>query len=153
MVPVSTLFDKNNMTDIAITSEEAHQAQEISRRLNSDRATVFAISGDETSSAVRPELDAILRKVIQAMSEGGAVTIGSLPRELTTTVAAQMIGVSRPTLMKKIREGQLPSHKVGAHTRLKTEDVQEYIRKRQVDRAAAFAELRELEDSLEENEG
>ena len=41
---------------------------------------------------------------------------------MTTTVAAQRIGVSRPTLMKAIRAGELPAHKVGSHFRIRTED-------------------------------
>ena len=47
----------------------------------------------------------------------------SVPQELTTTVAAKRLGISRPTLMKLIREGKIPAHKVRSHMRLLTTDV------------------------------
>ena len=73
--------------------------------------------------------------------------MGSIPSELTTTTAAGMLGISRPTLMKLVHAGEIPAHKVGSHTRINADDVlayREQIRNRQ---RAAFDELRAFEDA------
>ncbi|HZK04577.1 MAG TPA: helix-turn-helix domain-containing protein [Actinomycetaceae bacterium] len=77
------------------------------------------------------------------------MTIGTLPKELTTTTAAGILGVSRPTLMKMIGRGEIPAHKVGTHSRLFSRDVLEFRRAQREDARKAFEELRELEDLLD----
>lgn len=79
------------------------------------------------------------------MARGGTVTIGSVPEVLTTSAAAGILGISRPTLMKMINTGLIPSHKVGTHHRLRAEDVFAALRARRSRERAAFAELMELE--------
>lgn len=69
------------------------------------------------------DLAAIISRVVEVMANGGTITIGSLPEELSTNVAAEQLGVSRPTLMKMIHAGEIPAHKVGTHHRLKATDV------------------------------
>ncbi len=95
------------------------------------------------------DLAAIISRVLEVMASGGTITIGSLPEELSTTVAADQLGVSRPTLMKMIRAGQLSAHKVGSHHRLKAADVLAAKRARLERQRQAFGELRQLEDELE----
>ena len=105
-------------------------------------------SGESVS--IPRELANMLRQVLQAVADGKTITIGTLPEELTTTVAAQQLGVSRPTLMKMISEGEIAAHKVGTHTRLKTSDVTAFRRERLARQRAAFDELRAIEDELGE---
>ena len=71
------------------------------------------------------------------------MTIRSMPDELTTTVAADLLGVSRPTLMKMIKEGELRSREVGTHRRIRSRDALELRDKRDASRKAAIARLRE----------
>ena len=73
-----------------------------------------------------------------------------MPKELTTTAAAKLLGVSRPTLMKWVGEGRLASHKVGRHTRFESEDVlrlKEQRRRAQID---SVRRMMELEDAMED---
>lgn len=74
------------------------------------------------------------------------MTIGSLPRELTTTTAAAVLSISRPTLMTLIKNGTIPAHKAGSHTRLYAEDVLTARAARRARERAAFARLRDLDD-------
>lgn len=110
----------------------------------------LAISEPNLGSIPVPdELTQILETVLNVVANGGTVTIGALPEELTTTVAARMIGVSRPTLMKMIDRGEIPAHMVNAHHRLKTSDVHAFQKLRIQQQKEAFAELRVLEEDLE----
>jgi excisionase family DNA binding protein len=83
--------------------------------------------------------------VLDVMARGGTITIGSVPDVLTTSAAAGILGISRPTVIKMIRDGQLPAHRVGTHHRLKSEDVFAALKARRARERAAFLELMEIE--------
>lgn len=87
-------------------------------------------------------------KLIAVLADGGSVTVGGMPEVITTTTAAEALGVSRPTLMKFVRNGDLPSSQVGRHTRLKRDDVLAFRRERLQKQRDALDELLKLEDEL-----
>ncbi|MDN4483208.1 helix-turn-helix domain-containing protein [Demequina lignilytica] len=96
-----------------------------------------------------PGFAKFLARVLHEVAEGHRVTVGTLPPELTTTVAAEQLGISRPTLMALIRGGELPAHKVGSHTRVKTKDVLEMRKRRIRKQRAALESLLKFEDELD----
>lgn len=100
---------------------------------------------DAATQPLPRELGALLQEVLRGIASG-SVTVSTIPSVVTTSTAAAMLGVSRPTLMKMIREGVLDAHKVGSHTRLRSEDVLEFKRARRERERAAFAALLEAED-------
>lgn len=123
------------------------------------RSQAAILIGDSQAPTGRPvelsngqqipsELADLLRKVLDAVAAGRTVTISTLPEELTTSAAAEMLGVSRPTLMKLVRSAEIPAHKVGTHTRVRTADVLNFQRARLERQRHAFDELRNLEDEL-----
>ncbi|MGC4175662.1 helix-turn-helix domain-containing protein [Demequina sp.] len=99
--------------------------------------------------SLTPQFAATMARVFADLARGRTLTIGALPDELTTTVAAEQAGVSRPTLMKWIRDGELAAHKVGSHTRVKTADLLALRRSRAVAQREALAQLLALEDELD----
>lgn len=48
------------------------------------------------------------------------ITVNFTPNVLTTSEAAELLGLSRPTLAKWTDEGRLPSHKAGKHRPVQT---------------------------------
>lgn len=133
-------------TVVVTRAIERQQAGELLGALEGHADRLSVIGGRAT---VPVDLAAIIGKVLEVVANGGTVTIASMPEELTTTVAAEQLGVSRPTLMKMIRNGEIPAHKVGSHHRIKFVDVQKAKRARLARQAAALEELRRLEDELE----
>lgn len=93
-----------------------------------------------------PELTERLRRVLHAVAAGRTVTAGPLPEELTTSAAADMSQISRPTLMKLVREQAIPSHRVNSHTCLRTHDVLAFRRTSLERPQRAFPDLRALEE-------
>lgn len=96
-------------------------------------------------NALPPEVGKVLQHVLAVMARGGSVTVTAIPQELTTTAAAEILGVSRPTLMKMILAGDIPAHRAGTHHRLFSKDVLDAARARRERQRAAFDELLELE--------
>lgn len=95
------------------------------------------------------DLQRVLTRVLESLAAGHAVTVTSIPDVLTSTVAAEMIGISRTTLMRHARAGEIASHKVGSHTRFRREDVLRFRDGRRAQQREALRELLELEDELD----
>ncbi|WP_161885271.1 helix-turn-helix domain-containing protein [Marisediminicola antarctica] len=98
------------------------------------------------------QLDRKLAELVQFVIRGlpsGTVSVHAVPAEMTSTTAASVLGVSRPTLMKMVKDDLLASHKVGAHHRFKHTDVADLAEVRRAARLEAFTELRELDEALE----
>lgn len=120
--------------------------------------TTLTVTSDQVSQAgafdpvalgsvVPKELAGILSEVVRIVAAGGTVTIGSMPEELTTTAASDLLGISRPTLMKLVRDGEVAAYKVGTHTRLKTVDVLGYRDRLREQQRDALQALRDFEAS------
>ena len=63
------------------------------------------------------ELAEALLQVAEQLSKGKAVLVAPCDTRLTTQDAADMLGVSRPTLVKLLESGKIPFTKVGRHRR------------------------------------
>ncbi|HJA38472.1 MAG TPA: helix-turn-helix domain-containing protein [Candidatus Brevibacterium intestinigallinarum] len=60
--------------------------------------------------------------------DAGAHT-GELPEQLTSAAAADVLGISSPTLAKWVSERRIDASKKGTHARFKREDVLELRRR------------------------
>ena len=136
-----TFVAANN--SLLATERDAAQAREALTDLAMDDRLL--LMGGDAEPGARPlpaELAELIRQVLEAVATGRPVTVAALPRELTTSNAAALLGVSRPTLMKMIDREEVPVHKVGTHTRLASEDVLALRAERRVRERAAFEQLR-----------
>lgn len=128
------------------TPRAQHQAHEISDRL--ERQTVeeeqVVIAGIELGDDIRD----LLHRIITIIGEGGTVTVGSMPEVITTTVAAELLGMSRTTLMKHVRNDDLPSFQVGSHTKLRRDDVLAFRKSQLRKQRDALDKLLALEDEF-----
>lgn len=83
----------------------------------------------------------LLVRVATALQEGKVISLVPETQELTTQAAANILGVSRPHLIKLVESGELPFHKVGAHRRIRLKDLMEYQRLRDRGRREALDEM------------
>ncbi|AQQ16322.1 Helix-turn-helix domain protein [Corynebacterium glaucum] len=63
-----------------------------------------------------------IRNVLEDIAEGRLVRSPEPEDEMTTQQVANLLGVSRPFVVKLIDDGRLPGHKVGTHRRVYTRD-------------------------------
>jgi excisionase family DNA binding protein len=80
-----------------------------------------------------------LTKVVAALHAGKAVTIAPQVMKLTTQQTADLLGVSRPTVVRLINDGALPAERIGNRHRLLLDDVLAYREQRRNRRYEALA--------------
>ncbi|WP_431791520.1 helix-turn-helix domain-containing protein [Microbacterium paraoxydans] len=124
-----------------IDTEIREEARETIGKLHDAEPQCFVLRTALSEIPLPADLSGFLMGVLQQIASGEAVGVQSLPEELTTTTAAQRLGVSRPTLMKMIKRGELEAYRVGSHTRLKTSVVLDFARSRQEARKDALAKM------------
>ena len=81
---------------------------------------------DGQSIELTPSMAEVLLQVADAMRRGQAVTVAPQNQRLTTQEAADMLGISRPTLVRMLEAGEIPFEKVRRHRRLFLTDVLEF---------------------------
>ena len=84
----------------------------------------------ETAEKISIPLRALklLAKILEAMSHGKPISLVPVATEMTTQAAAELLGCSRPHLVKLLEKGKIPFTKVGKHRRIKYEDITKYKR-------------------------
>ncbi len=108
---------------IAIASYDALAS--VIEQLRSDNPEIEI---EETQEKIKIPLSALklLGAILKAMSEGKPFSLVPIATEVTTQKAAEILGCSRPHLVKLLKDGEIEYTKVGKHRRVKFEDVMEY---------------------------
>ena len=86
---------------------------------------------DETNEKIKLPLTALkfLNEILKSMSEGKPISIVPVATEVTTQKAAEILGCSRPHLVKLLEDGVISYTKIGKHRRVKFEDIMNYLKK------------------------
>ena len=98
-----------------------------------------ALAGPRDRVALPEEVHALLVQAIEAMRAGHAVTVTPHAQRLTTQQAADLLGVSRPTLVKIIDAGEIPCERTSTRRTLLLADVVAYRRRRRDRQLEAIA--------------
>ena len=143
MARYSAFLDACVLVPIALADTLLRLAEAgLYRPLWSDRVldevvdAIEAIHPELASGPTRSRADAMqaLVKVVESMRAGKAITVAPLDQRLTTQEAADFLGISRPTLVKLLEQGEIPYERpaAGRHRRVRLSDVLDYqILKRQ----------------------
>jgi len=116
---------------------------------NKDHKFKVMPEGGQTAEVVlTPGLSDLLIELLRHIGAGDAVTLVPVSQMLTTQQAADILNVSRPYLISLIEKDEIKCVRVGRHRRIKAEDLFAYKQKRDGERAAALAELAELDADL-----
>lgn len=85
--------------------------------------------------------------LLDAERTSGAVVV-PIKEEFTTTEAATMLGLSRPTLMRLVAAGEIAHVKVGSHHRIPAEAILSFQRARRVQRDKAAEALSQFSNEI-----
>ena len=83
----------------------------------------------------------LLDAILEANANGHAVTVMPSHGELTPNQASEMLGVSRPFLIKLLDEGHIPFRRVGAHRRIRIDALENYRRAEEERQLSVLAQL------------
>jgi excisionase family DNA binding protein len=112
-----------------------------------DRRVALVVS-DGAVLELPAEVFDVLRAILQAMADGLAITIAPRHTVLTTSEAADLLGISRPTLVRLLESGAIPYEQPGRHRRVRLADVLAHQARSRRARAAALDEMaRSAEES------
>lgn len=93
--------------------------------------------------SVELPLDAvkILQTVAEAMQSGHAISVVPTNKVLSTQEAADMLGISRPTLVRLLEEGEIPFMKPRRHRRILLSEVLKYQKRQRHEADAALSDI------------
>lgn len=137
----ATLLATDRITISDRTVDQARQTPPLTG------STLFVHTADGDEVELPGELQSVLLNALASIADDGEVVIGRMPEELTSTVAADLLGVSRPTVMKWVRDGEIEAFKVGTHTRFHRDEVLRVRTARAAKRRTAFEDLRALDEA------
>jgi excisionase family DNA binding protein len=136
------------------TEMDATLARETSRSLASRMRSKTPLSfrvGDaakeETLQLPAPAVKMLVR-ILEEMARGNAVTLIPVHAELTTQEAAEMLNISRPSLIQLLDEGKIEYRKVGTHRRVRFDALMAYKRQADTERRAALTELASYDQEI-----
>ncbi len=116
---------------------------ELSRFLEHHDQPAALLGPDGEQVPLPIEVYQLLMNVVHSLGEGKAITLAPVSQRLTTQQAAELLGVSRPTLVKLLDEGEIPYEQPtsGRHRRLLLRDVIEYRDRRRANRRRILADM------------
>ncbi len=120
---------------------EVHDFLSARKKAGLDRpGPTYFLSGSAPGDRVElpEELYRVLRQVVDALRSGLAVTVAPQTQTLTTQQAADLLGVSRPTVIRLLDDGEIPFERVNTHRRIELRELLAYRERR---RAAQYAAL------------
>jgi excisionase family DNA binding protein len=134
---------------------DAVLAKETSRVLashirNSDPMELRISDDPSPDGMVKLPLSAarMLVRILEEMARGNAVTLIPVHAELTTQEAAEMLNISRPSLIQLLDEGKIDYRRVGTHRRVRFEGLMKYKRAAETARRVALEELAAYDQEL-----
>lgn len=108
-----------------VAMESYHSLIEVLESLHKENPEIEI---EETKEKIKIPLKALklLAKILKATSQGKPISIIPVATEMTTQAAADLLGCSRPHLVKLLEEGKVEYTKIGKHRRVKFEDIINY---------------------------
>lgn len=134
------------LTPTLPTESDANLAKETSRLLaprvgsSAPLSVRLDAAKGETLRIPAPAVKMLVR-ILEEMARGNAMTLIPVHAELTTQEAADMLNISRPSLIQLLDGGKIEYRRIGTHRRVRFESLMAYQRKADAERRAALAEL------------
>lgn len=83
----------------------------------------------------------LLAQILEQTGKGMPVSIVPIATEITTQAAAEILGCSRPHIVKLLESGEIKFTKVGKHRRIKYRDLMEYKKKRKAEQRQLLIDM------------
>lgn len=134
------------------TKEEQKAAMESYDALASTLENIHSdypeIEIEETNERIKIPLNALklLVRILKETSQGKPISVVPIATEITTQAAAELLGCSRPHLVKLLEKGEIKFTKIGKHRRIKYQDVVDYKKKVKQEQRKLLVEIMKADE-------
>lgn len=141
-------FDKRKPTPKEqLAARESYESLVSSIGLLQNDLPVIEIA--ETGRKIRIPVSVLrlLIQILKEISQGNPVTVVPEATEITTQAASEVLGCSRPHVVRLLEEGKIPYTKVGKHRRIRYDDLMSFKKKMKVSQKKKLQDLMKLDEA------
>ena len=132
-----------NRPHTTLPPQDLDAVLDVSRFLEQLEGPAALVGPDGQAVALPAQVSSVLSEVVRAMQQGKAISVAPVDQLLTTQEAADFLGISRPTLVKKLEDGSIAFERPsgGRHRRVRLVDLLQYRDRQLTERRKALREL------------
>jgi excisionase family DNA binding protein len=127
--------------ETVLPPRDAEALTAIEAILDAKHESLSLVTVDGNEVVLPEELRSVLTRVVTSMRRGQAITLAPHAMRLTTQQAADLLGVSRPTLIKLLENGKIPYETPNRHRRIRLIDLLNFQATRRSERRQAVKDL------------
>jgi excisionase family DNA binding protein len=124
---------------VTLPQAEQQEVQRLERLLK--RGAPILVGGSRERVRLPVTVYELLKRIVQLMAAGKAITLVPDDQVVTTQRAADILGMSRPFFVKLLETGAMAHHRVGNQRRVYLRDVLQFAHEREQERQAALNRL------------
>lgn len=144
----------NTVTKLRIDDRDREEARKGAGLLGALAATGGLFLTDPSGKPILKEMPASLLRAVHdfldTIAQPGETLVFKAEHEVSPETAAEMLGISRPVVYKRMDAAKLPFRQVGTHRRIRVADVA-LLRQHEEQRRTAAAEIAADTEDLEAN--
>lgn len=132
-----------NRPHTTLPPQDLDAVLDVSRFLEQLEGPAALVGPDGQAVALPAQVSSVLSEVVRAMQQGKVISVAPVDQLLTTQEAADFLGISRPTLVKKLEDGSIAFERPsgGRHRRVRLVDLLQYRDRQRTERRKALREL------------
>lgn len=111
--------------DVVLPSNDPTKHRELASFIDSHQGNL-SLTADDESVQLGPEATRILKVALSILSDQMGVALSGVTTRLTTSEAAALLGISRPTLVRLLEEGKIAYEQPRKHRLVLLEDILSY---------------------------
>ncbi|MDR1354996.1 MAG: helix-turn-helix domain-containing protein [Propionibacteriaceae bacterium] len=115
----------NAAEDVVLPANDSTQIYELESFLSAHPDKLMLRAGNNSIS-LPPEVAQVLKSAVRLLADQMGVALNGVTTRLTTSEAAALLGISRPTLVRLLEEGQITYEQPRKHRLVLLEDVLRY---------------------------
>lgn len=136
------------MAAVATTREDRSNILAVADAASGDENPEVRVQVHDRSVTLRGDAARAVLGLFRALATEAMLNVEALPAVLTTGQAADLLGVSRPTVVSLIDAGKLPATLAGSHRRVQLSDVLAYRERHETTRRQALRDLTRVSEEL-----
>lgn len=125
-----------------VNAESRNSAREAAVKVASARSMVI----DGAEVVLTEELRHVLHELFQHTADGEDVEVVARAEYLSTQQAAEILRISRPTLVRMLDDGLIPYERRRSHRRISRQALDEYLEAEKAQRARALEDFADTFD-------